>query len=429
MSQHLRVKIDEKLQKEIFTKLIIKLDRDFTKTAKFLEITNSNLSKYKRAVTRFVPERVLLKATEHLKIEMPPILEKGTLSQIRSNYMKKAYPVLREKYSINCFKELTKRRDFKGISLQDFPDYIFIYLEDNYRKKFLQNACNLAGSQDKLARIIRISTSRFTNWYAGKQKDYKTNKVGIQFIPLRKIKIISNLLVEDNNYAFSMENIQRNVAMYRMRAGNPITNPIFPIKESPEMIRLLFHLLGDGYSGNKKDSANYKNIRQELLDEFKNDLNIFGNVPIYEQQYSIKFPRVIAEVIENFYDVNTMTFDSRITSNIKRIPKKWLYFGIRAFVDDEGCMTKSSIVLYSANSNLLEGIKQILDYLKIKRGEIRTKLSEKATYGKMFTIEIKDLGLYYKKIGFTHLKKKEKLEFYLKKKKRKRRSRLLKLKT
>ncbi len=112
-----------------------------------------------------------------------------------------------------------------------------------------------------------------------------------------------------------------------------------------------------------------------------------------------------------------------------QIPKKWLYSGIRAFADDEGHVGKSSIILFSANPNLLNGIKQILDFLKIRNDKVKSRFSQKAKYSIMYHLEIKDLELYRKKVGFTHPKKKEKLYQYVKNKKTKRRKRLLKLKS
>lgn len=429
MDNTIRVKIDEKEQKQIFIKFIKKFKRDFTKASNYLGISNSCLSKYKRGVIKYIPEDVLIKVTDYLKIDKPLILERGTLTDIRRNYIKKSYPILAEKYGVPWTKEIVKRRDSKGISLEDFPDYIFIYLKDEYRSRLLECAYNYAGSLNKFSKIISVSPSTLETWYKGKQKDPIRNKIGLQFMPLSKLKLISKILVEDNNHEFSMENIERNIVMYRMQAGVPIKNPKFPVKESPEMIRLLFHLLGDGYSGNKKNSANYKNTCKELLDEFKQDLKIFGEVPIYEQEYSIKFPRIIAELIENFYGVNTMTFESRISDKIKKLPKRYLYHGIRAFADDEGCLGNSRVTLYSGNRDLLEGIKGILDYIKIRRSGIRTFFNPKATSLKGYEIGIQDLELYRKKMGFIHPKKKEKLEEYVRKKKTKRRKRLLKLKS
>lgn len=423
MRDEIRVKIDEKEQKRIFINFIKDFNRDFSKASNYLGISNSSLSKYKRCTVRYIPKNILIKIIDYLRIEKPKIVERGTLKEIRRKYINKAQPILEKKYGKNWAKELTKRRDFKGISLEDFPHNTFIYLKDNYRKRLLKLAYNLAGNSSKLAKIIRVSPSRLTFWYKGEQKDYKRNKVGLQFIPLSKLRFISRLLVEDHNYEFSMKDIEKNTIMYRMQAGNPIKNPKFPIKESPEIIRLLFHLLGDGYSGIKGESANYRNTCTELLYEFEQDLKIFGDVPVYKQQYSIKFPRIIAEIIENFYKVNTKTFDSRISKIILKIPKKLLCQGLRAFVDDEGSVYKSSIRLTSANYNLLEGIKQILDYLKIRRNEIRKMYPRKIYY-----LDILDSELYKDKINFTHPKKKEKLGEYIRKKKIKRRKRLLKLK-
>lgn len=428
MKEEMRVKIDGKKQSELFIRFIKEFKKDFSKASNYLRISNSNLSKYKRGVTRYIPESVLIRIINHLNIEKSKILEKGTLTKIRRNYIYKAYPILKKKYGKNWAKELTRRRDFKGISLKDFPDNIFIYLEERYRKRLLERAYNLAGSLEKLARIINISPSRLSSWYKGKQRDYKRNKIGLQFLPISKLKLISKLLVEDNNHEFVMENIERNTIMYRMQAGNPIKNPNFPIKESPEMIRLLFHLLGDGYGGKKGECANYKNTCPELLEEFKNDLRIFGNVPLYKQKDSIKFPRVIATIIKEFYSIDLRTFESKITKKIIKIPKKWICQGIRAFADDEGTIYTNSVRLTSGNYDLLAGIGRLLDYLKLKHNNVKSQSNEKARRGVTYYLDIKGIERYNKLIGSTHPKKKEKIERYVRKKKAKRRKRLLKLK-
>ena len=427
--EEIRVKIDEEQQKDLFNSFIKKFNNNFESASQYLGITRSSLSKYKRGITRHIPKEILSKVICCLKIEYPKIIYSGDIRKIRSDFMKKAHPVLKKKYGANWAKELTNRRDFRGIHLVDFPDYVFVYLDDIYRKELLRSAYDLFGSLTKLANAIGISAGRLSYWFQGRQKDYVRDKIGLQFIPLSKLKTISRHLVEDHREEFSMDNIEKNVLMYRMQAGNPIKNPKFPIKESPELVRLLFHLLGDGYSGKKGENANYRNTCKELLEEFKDDLKIFGDIPIYEQEYSIKFPRILAEIIEDFYQINSKTFDSVISDKIFHIPKRNLYFGIRAFADDEGCVAKSSIVLTSANYNLLDGIKQILDYLKLRRSEIKSRFAKNATYKRMYNLEIRDLELYKRKISFTHPLKKEKLENYVRKKKLKRRRRLLKLKS
>ena len=215
-----------------------------------------------------------------MEIEKPKIIYSGNIRKIRSDYMKKAHSVLEKKYGFNWTKELTNRRDFKGISLNDFPDGTFVFLEENYRKELLESAYSLFGTLTKLAKKINVSPTSLSYWFAGKQKDYKANKTGLQFIPLPKLKLISNYLVEDSREEFSMRNIENKVLMYRMQAGNLIKNPKFSIKESSQLTRLLFHLLGDGYSGKKGQNAGYRNTCKELLEEFKEDLKIFGDVPV-----------------------------------------------------------------------------------------------------------------------------------------------------
>lgn len=417
MNEEIRVRIEDAKQVDLFRNFIKKFNNDFCKASDYLGITISSLSKYKRAVVRNLPKDVLLKVVSYLKKDTPQILFSGHLREIRKDYMKKAHSVLEQKYGERWAKELTNRRDFKGIHLSDFPDYIFVYLDEEYRKQLFNTAYNLFCSLGNLAKFLKVSPSRLSFWFYGKQKDYKRDVVGLQFIPLSKLKIISQKLVEDSREEFSMENIEKHVTMYRMQAGNPIKNPKFPIKEGPEIVRLLFHLLGDGYSGNKGDNANYRNTCKELLNEFKNDLKIFGDVPIYEQKFSIKFPRVFAEIIENYYDVNSRTFASRISDKIFQIPKKYLYLGIGAFADDEGTAYSSSIRLSSANYELLRGIKEIIDFLHLNPNEVRSQKSEKAKSGKMYYLEIKNIELYNKHIGFTHPKKMEILKFNIKRRK------------
>lgn len=424
--EDVRVKIDEKKQRELFRNFLKKFKNDFSKASDYLNITKSSLSKYKRNVVRHIPKEVLLKVVNYLNIDHPKILYSGTIKKIRSDYMKKAYPVLEKKYGSNWAKELTNKRDFNGISLDDFPDYIFVYLDEQYRKELLESAYDLFGSLNKLAKVIQVSPTRLSYWFRGEQKDYKVNRIGLQFIPLQKLKLISKYLVEDHREEFSMENIESHILMYRMQAGNPIKNPKFPIKESPELVRLLFHLLGDGYSGKKGENANYKNTCKELLEEFKEDLRIFGDVPIYEQEYSIKFPRILAHIIEDFYEVKCQTFDSVISDKIFQIPNKYLYFAIRAFSDDEGSVYSHSIRLSSANYQLIIGIKQILNFLKIKSNDVKFQLSQKAKYGKTYYLDIRDLESYRKLVGFTHPKKRNLLEKYVKKIKSIRRKKLLK---
>ncbi len=420
-----RVKIDESEQKRVFRRLIKKFDKNFLKAANYLEITNSSLSKYKRGVTRYLPEKVLNKVYFFLG-EVPISAPKLTLKGIRSNLIKKAHIRLAQKYGQDWHKELASRRDFNFISLKDFPDYVYIYLDNTYRHSLLQTASNLAGSNNKLSKLINVRPSTLHNWSKGEQKDYVTNKVGPSFIPLSKLKVLSDLLVKDNNFEFNLEKIESEIKQYRMRAGNPIQKPNFHIPESPEVIRILFHLLGDGYSGNNKDQGSYRNTSPALIAEFKKDLQIFGQVPTYEQTDSIKFPRLFPELLEKRYNVNFMTFKSRISKEIRQIPNKLLCQGIRAFADDEGTIYSSSVRISSANPSLLIGIGEILDHLKIKHNPLKKQLNKKATYGCTYYLDIFNLPLYQQLVGFTHPLKKEKLKNYCRTKRRRHRIKELK---
>ncbi len=400
-----RIKIDEKLQKELFYKIFKKFC-NVPDAASYLNITPSSFSKYYRCKTRYLPYAVVQKIVTCLNITFPQILESGNLTEIRLQYMKKAHPLLGEKYGVNWAKKLTIRRNQNKITLNDLPDNTYVYIEPNYRKSLLQNAVNLFNTESGLMKKLSLSTSRFVSWYKGEQKDYRSNKIGVSFIPLNKLKEISSYLCEYENTEFSMDEISKHVLMYRLKCGNPIRNVILPIKESPQIVRLLFHLLGDGYGGMKGESASYKNTCQELLDEVVRDLQIFGDVQVYRQNDQIKFHRIIADIIKNYYSIQFKTFDSFISPRIKGLNKELLCHGIRAFADDEATAYPSFVRITSANYTLLTGIHELVSkYLKIESNIVKEQYSLKATYKKTYYFDLKDLREYKNKIGFTHPKK------------------------
>ncbi len=403
-----RIKINKEKQKKIFEQLLDRYGNNFKTSSEYLCISRGALSKYKRGIISYIPKSVLYKIIKKVRIRLPKIKETKTLNQIRKDYLKKAREVLRKKYGKLWAKELVKRREQKGIGIEYLPNNTFVYIKKSFRKELLKAAYNLAGGLNRLSEKLTISPSTIHFWYYGEQKI--NNKKRLQFVPLSKLKKILKILELDNRNEFSLKNIEKNIIMYRMRSGNPIKNPKFPIKESPSLTRLLFHLLGDGYDGGKKDMANYRNTCRPLLEEFESDLKIFGRIQIYKQKNSIKFPRLIAQTIKKFYSIKFKTFESRINKNVKRLPKKLLMSGIRAFVDDEGSAYPSFIRVTSANYYLLRGIHSLLDTLNLQHGRIKLQKNKKATYGHTYYLDIRDTKKYLRNIGFTHPKKRRIIE-------------------
>jgi len=108
MKNSIRVRIDEKLQKEIFTKFVKKFKNRF-EASKHLKITISSLKNYKSVKTKYLLERVVSKVCKFLEIPLPMALETTTLKKIRQTTIKKTYPVLNKKYGPNWRKVLAKR--------------------------------------------------------------------------------------------------------------------------------------------------------------------------------------------------------------------------------------------------------------------------------------------------------------------------------
>ena len=77
------------------------------------------------------------------------------------------------------------------------------------------------------------------------------------------------------------------------------------MKEDEKLIRILFHLLGDGYGG-KYGLAKpfYRNYTKELLDEFEEDLRVFGEVPHIRRETIVEIPSIIGYILKYIYKIN-----------------------------------------------------------------------------------------------------------------------------
>ncbi|MBU4502917.1 MAG: hypothetical protein KKA79_10060, partial [Nanoarchaeota archaeon] len=109
----IRVKIDEKEQREIFSKFAKKF-KNKKNAAEFLNISKYNFHDYSHCRTRYVPLKIMNKIVQELKIKNLKIIDKKSLKQIRQGFIEKATIAFKKKYGDN-WKKVLNENSKKGL--------------------------------------------------------------------------------------------------------------------------------------------------------------------------------------------------------------------------------------------------------------------------------------------------------------------------
>ena len=306
------------------------------------------------------------------------------------------------------------------ITLEDFPDNIYVLLEDDFRRKLFNTATSIVGDLKNLAKLMKVSYPSILAW----QRAITGNKK-IQFCSVKNIKLLSNLLLKNSYDEFKLENIQNHVKAYRDRAGRLwVCNPKLPIEDSIELREVIIHLMCDGSAiFTPRRTAKYTNTSEGAINEFSRRLSVFGNI-LRKGKEDIKYraetrkdrikptliyviPKAIPRILAKKFDISFDTFNSRIPSEFFNGDRLLLASVVRAFLVDEGHVKDTSASFTSANIMLLEDLRKICGILGYKYSKIRNK---RRTYE--FSILTKSILNFYEdvmKIGKIPIEGKQRL--------------------
>ncbi|PIN85138.1 MAG: hypothetical protein COV47_03745 [Candidatus Diapherotrites archaeon CG11_big_fil_rev_8_21_14_0_20_37_9] len=301
------------------------------------------------------------------------------------------------------------------ISLFDFPDNINVLLEEQFRKKFIEEALKSNGSFRILAKNIinpktqkQLYHSTVCRWYSG--KNYTTTRKYQNYIPMWAIRKLYDLT--DFNYT----EIERNVVAYRGKSGLSVKNPVLPIVESPELFNIVGHLIADGCATPKPHSASYDNNELGLIQTFKENVRkVFGDIELSEStnKETIKVGvispiRVI--LWKMFPEIQNKSAQNVVPNRIIFSPVAYKVAFLKAIMDDEGTVgygKYSQLKVYSDSKLFLEQLKEMFHNIEIKTGVISIS-TRTVTPNYCFTILKESWEIYLNKIGFDHkLKRKE----------------------
>jgi hypothetical protein len=295
----------------------------------------------------------------------------------------------------------------------DFPDNIRVRFRDKFKKALYKKLIEICKTRVEIARRLKSNKETIRRClYLGyrKHKDGKKVKAYIS-IPLIKRIITTYETQLGKNF---IKRFDKNIVAYRSWNGWDVINPILPIKETPKLYSIAFHLIGDG-NASVRHSPFYSNKCEKLINKFIQELQIFGKV---ETKIKIRengvilvyFPKAIADILSHTLKVKFVHPDS-LPASIFNATMRCKISAIRALFDDEGSVSHAFSVSQKSK-NILRQLKKLLKSFNIKTGKICQETGAHKLY-----VSSRSYEKYLKLIGFNHPEKKNLLKKLVNKRK------------
>lgn len=300
--------------------------------------------------------------------------------------------------------------------LEDFPDEIYVHIEDDFRKRLFSETIERTKTHKELANILKAGSRTLYSWFVGERA-----------IPLKKLRKISEIA------NVNLSSIESHIIRYQGHNGKGVKTPIFPLTLTHYLGRIIGHLfVGDGSIDNRDRVPSYSLADNEigniLISQFKECIkNVFGNAEIREFKYSSGFknthmrrvvlPSVIGRILIHIFGRPSKKKDVLLPEVITS-SKEVLSQTISAIFDDDGSvtfnrMTKGSraIKLECDNINVLLQLQRWLSQFFGVNSHIYT--SRRKNIYRLHICDKNSLNKFRNYIGFTHPEKQEKLGFIL----------------
>ncbi|MEK6860134.1 MAG: helix-turn-helix domain-containing protein [Nanoarchaeota archaeon] len=239
------------------------------------------------------------------------------------------------------------------ISIKDFPDRIYIKLNDDYKKEILDKLSKI--KLNYLSKKLKISKTTIIEWK--KRTDY---------FPLKKIKEILKIINKNN-----LKELNNNIIAYGTKKSNLyIKNPKIPIADSPSFREIVIHIMCDGCYNQENGYAAYYNFPKETKKEFINELKeCFGDINFKIHQDHVHFPTAIPLILKDYLKIDFNSKKCRVPLKFFKGNRKNLSAIIRAAIIDEGTVDGSNVRIDSCNEEFLEDLKNICKKLDYKCGK------------------------------------------------------------
>ena len=305
--------------------------------------------------------------------------------------------------------------------ITDLPqDRIFVLLNEEYHRDLFHMLKWDYGFK-KLNELFdnKLNWNTYQSW---QQRELKIgNRVKKRYIPLWFICELTKIL------EIKIADVEKNIIAYQgPSTSNPIVNPNLPFVEDKRLLKILAHLIGDGSVGGGfgsklpkgKQHSEYRNFAPELLDQFEDDLQVFGEVKTtknYAHGHVI-IPNVIGYILQHIYKIKFDSFNSTVPKDLYALPKELIGSFIRAFADDEAHVYDNHIDFYSANKVLMTQLMSLFNctFPEIELSELKVNTSVGRNPKYYFYVLSQSRESYYTLIGFDSKEKNKSMVFNLK---------------
>lgn len=308
--------------------------------------------------------------------------------------------------------------EFREFHINQFPvDRIFVYLDEDFHIQIFSKIMDLNFTKFNQLCDNKLNIHTFSQWRI--RKSILNGRIKYHFIPLWFIARLPNLFPD-----FTIRKFEEKIIAYKGPSTSAvIRHPNLPLREDVRLLRIVAHLLGDGYVGGGfgsklptgKQHSEFRNFAPELLDSFEKDLSIFGEVPVSKnyRHGSLIIPNSIGYLLEYIYNIKFDTFNSRVPKAIFDLPKELVGSFLRAFGDDEGHVYDSSIDYYSCNKQLITDILFLMNnsFPEIQTSNIKINMKSGKNPKYNLTIFNGSQKIYANLIGFDHNQKRKDLMF------------------
>lgn len=282
---------------------------------------------------------------------------------------------------------------------------IYLYLDEDYKRKLLDNAIRKSGSQSLLAKDLqpriknkKIMQSVIANWFLQK-----------------------NLRLDELNGICTHLGAEVDKSKIKGIKGETTTqlikNPNLEIPLTRELSALLANFYCDGCIEYKNGFiSQYTNQSKELLRKFKfnfrktfGEVNFPSNTSGPNKITTLRIPCFIGKFLFYKFDI----YNNYIPKEIKNAPKEIKSAYVRAVFDDEGSIHKDhgQIRLKMKHRSYIKDVKSILENeFGIKCSKVKKEIRFKFSSYYFHISGITNLRKYYEEIGFTHLRKYSRLK-------------------
>src|SRR3989344_6802554 len=238
---------------------------------------------------------------------------------------------------------------------------------------------------------------------------------------------------------YPLDSIEKHIVFIKSGRKKGTVNIKFPIKIGKEIGNVVGHILGDGAIDKKYLQPFYTNSNIDLIKEFINNMDyIFGVKPrIWTQtkgnfktkskwlgriysfenlpnncQIGLFYPRVCGLILYQICGTFAYGKKKQITEQIKNFNKEFKSGLIRAFFDDDGSINAESYTMrgFQDDKQLLIDIKSLLTDLDIESNEVHFYMKHGKVRHFFNITKRKNFLIYYNSIGFTSIKKQERLK-------------------